>query len=128
MLYSGSSSSPLEFSSPAPLSLNNPSVQPPERSRLLPRIGFRTLFALTTMGAILAAIARAAGNGTVVAKGFLISVGFLAVVFAAFAVFFLFAWIVSLLWYRPSEEIYEGSPFAANQLPPQILPPRDRQS
>ncbi|WP_235033439.1 hypothetical protein [Rubripirellula obstinata] len=112
--------------------MNTPSVEPIQRSRLLPRVTFRAMFAITTIGAFLAAIGRVAGLGTpgnaqAMATGVLVSVGFLAVCLAVFAIFFLIAWLVSILWYRPADELVEGSPFADDQLPPQILPPRDRQ-
>lgn len=112
--------------------MNTPSVEPIQRSRLLPRVTFRTLFAITTVGAILAAVARVAGIGTpgntqAMATSVLVAVGFLAVCLGAFALFFLIAWVVSILWYRPADKLIEGSPFAESQLPPQILPPRDRQ-
>ena len=111
--------------------LSTPPVEPIQRSRLLPRVTFRMMFAVTTIGAILAATARVAGigspgNAQAVAKGVLVAIGFLAVCLAAFALFFLIAWLVSILWYRPADELVEGSPFAEDQLPPQILPPRDR--
>jgi hypothetical protein len=90
------------------------------------------MFAIMTMGAFLAAIGRVAGVGTpgnaqAMATGVLASVGFLVVCIVAFAIFFLIAWSVSILWYRPADEMVKGSPFADDQLPPQILPPRDRQ-
>jgi hypothetical protein len=91
------------------------------------------MFVVTTVGAILAAVARIAGLGTAgnaqaMASGVLVAVGFLAVCLAAFSAFFLIIWFVSIIWYRPADPWAEGSPFADDQLPPQILPPRDRPS
>lgn len=115
-----------------PVPLNSPVVESVEPSRLLPRVTFRTLFAITTLGALLAALARVAGvAGSVstraMALGLLIAVGFLAACFLAFALFYLIAWLVSIIWYRAADESVQGSPFAEDQLPPQILPPRNYQ-
>lgn len=112
--------------------MNSPVVESVEPSRLLPRVTFRTLFAITTLGALLAALARVAGvAGSVstraMALGLLIAVGFLAACFLAFALFYLVAWLVSIIWYRAADESVQGSPFAEDQLPPQILPPRNYQ-
>ena len=105
--------------------LNHPSSEPIQRSRLLPRISFRGIFALMTAGAVFAAIARAAGNGAVVATGLVVGVGFLAAVFVIFLVLFLVAWVASIAWYEPQDE---ASPNwnTENSLPPQILPPREQ--
>ena len=113
--------------------MNTPVVEPVEPSRLLPRVTFRTLFAITTLGALLAALGRVAGFGTAgntraIAVGLLVAVGFLAACLMVFATFYLVAWLISLMWYRATEMPNEGSPFAEDQLPPQILPPRNRQS
>ena len=130
------------------------------------------MFALTTAAAILAALARAAGNGSQFGYAFLAGPVFLLVCFLLFQLVFLLAWtaarfrqstalvaaviaialiymeliagfglpliggwplaafcVVSalVLWLRRNrrrEDIAE-SPFAADQLPPQILPPRE---
>jgi hypothetical protein len=74
-----------------------PSVEPLVRSRLLPRISFRTMLLLTTAAAIVAAIARVAGNGGELAKSVMMGLAFLAACFAAFAFLFLFSWSIAVL-------------------------------
>ena len=83
------------------------------------------MFALMTTTAILAAVARSAGSGTAYAIGVLVAVGFLIACFACFAAVFLVAWSVATLTFRGDSDDLKGSPFAADQLPPQILPPRE---
>ncbi|TWT54462.1 hypothetical protein Pla22_21090 [Rubripirellula amarantea] len=107
--------------------MNAPSPEPIQRSRLLPRVSFRAMFALMTLGVIFAAIARAAGDGAVVATGFMVATGFLLACFVAFLLLFMLAWCVSVTWYQPSEEIQtDDSPFSDDTLPSQILPPREQ--
>lgn len=105
--------------------VKTPSVEPVVKSRLLPRISSRWLFVLTTLAAIIAAVARAAGEGGALAYSLMAALTFIAICFAAFVLLFVFARGVSLLWYDAPPELHDGSPFAEGQLPPQILPPRD---
>jgi len=98
-------------------------VEPIQRSRLLPRFSFRMLFVLTLLGAIIAAIARKANSGADLATAALVTLGFVATCFLGFIVLFLVTWVISLTWYEPSDSELTGSPFASDQLPPQILPP-----
>ena len=102
-----------------------PSVEPVLRSRLLPRVSSRWLFALTTLAAVIAAVARSAGEGGAVAYSVMAAVIFLVICFSAFSLLFFLVRGVSLIWYDPPSELHDGSPFAAGQMPPQILPPRD---
>ena len=108
--------------------MKTPSIEPVLRSRLLPRVSSRLLFALTTLAAIIAAVARIAGQGGALANGVMVSFGFLGVCFLLFALLFLISWSVSSLWYEGEPEAQDGSPFAEGQLPPQILPPREQRS
>jgi len=80
---------------------------------------------VTTLAAFLAALARIAGGGTSYAIGVLVALAVIAVCFLCFALLFLFAWSVASLWYRSDDQNRAGSPFAADELPPQILPPRE---
>jgi hypothetical protein len=105
--------------------MKTPSVEPVLRSRLLPRISFRWLLALTTLSAVLAAVARAAGGGTAIAWGAVVAIGFLVTCFALFVILFIFCWAVSSTWYDGEPDAAQGSPFSEGQLPPQILPPRE---
>ncbi len=109
-------------------SLKTPSVEPVLRSRLLPRVSFRLLFGLTTLAAIIAAVARAAGEGGALANAVMVSLGFIVACFLLFAILFFFSWLVSSLWYQGEPDALDGSPFASGQLPPQILPPREQRS
>ena len=74
-----------------------PSVEPVVRSRLLPRISFRMMLLLTTLAAILAAIARVADAGNELAMSAMMAFGFVFACFVAFAFLFLFSWSVSVL-------------------------------
>lgn len=102
-----------------------PSVEPLLQSRLLPRISSRWLFALTLLAAVIAAVARVAGQGSAVAYSVMAALLYLAISFLLFSLLFFLVRGVSLIWYSPPPEAKDGSPFAADQLPPQILPPRD---
>ncbi len=102
-----------------------PSVEPVLRSRLLPRISSRWLFALTSLAAVISAVARVAGQGSAAAYSVVAAVVYLAIIFSLFSLLFFLVRGVSLIWYAPPPEAHDGSPFAADQLPPQILPPRD---
>ena len=151
-----------------------PSVEPVERSRLLPRVSFRMMILLTTLSAVLFAIARMADNGGEFAASFLMGMEFLLACFVLFAILFLFSWSIAVLrrqcgyvaliagavlavlttakidvwqvtnWYVPTFLVVSGfillyvplresddlvgSPFAKDQLPPQLLPPREQRS
>ncbi len=73
-----------------------PSVEPVLRSRLLPRISFKMMLFLTTFSAVVAAVARVAGNGGELAKAVMASIGFVAACFAGFAILFLISWSVAV--------------------------------
>jgi hypothetical protein len=108
--------------------VKTPSVEPVVRSRLLPKVSFRFLFALTTLAAIIAAVARIAGEGGQLAFAVVVGLGFMAACLAMFALLFLVSWAISSLWYEGEPDTLEGNPFADGQLPPQILPPREQRS
>jgi hypothetical protein len=108
--------------------LKTPSVEPVLRSRLLPRVSFRLLLALTALAAVIAALARAAGAGVALAHAAMAGLLFVAVCMGLFTLLFLVAWSISRLWFEGESEALHGSPFAEGQLPPQILPPREQRS
>ena len=108
--------------------MKTPSVEPVLRSRLLPRVSFRFMFLLMTLAAVIAAVARLAGEGGALAYAAVVGIGYLAVGFLAFVLLFLITWAISSLWYRESGVLHQGNPFADGQLPPQILPPREQRS
>jgi fucose permease len=105
--------------------VTSPSAEPVVKSRLLPRISFRVLLAAMTLGAIFFAIAQAAGQGVAFALAVQVALGFLLFCFLAFAVLFLAAWVVAILVVDDIDPGLEGSPFAEDRLPPQLLPPRE---
>ncbi|SRR6056297_507319 len=109
-------------------SLPPSSFQPIERSRLIPQISIRMLFVFTFAGAVLYALARAAGEGGAIATAFMVAVVYLVAMFAALAICFLIALSFSVLWKRGDPDLLEGSPFAEDQLPPQWLPPREKEA
>ena len=86
------------------------------------------LFVLTVVGALFFALARAAGEGTAFAVAVQAAIAFPLFCLALGAVLFLFAWVVARTAIRGPDESNEGSPFAEDQLPPQLLPPREPQS
>ncbi len=89
-------------------------------------LGF--LFLLTTLGGIVAAVARAAGQGGALALAAISALGFTAACFSVFIGLFLCCRLVAYLKGDAVSEVVEGSPFSADQLPPQILPPRESRS
>lgn len=105
-----------------------PSVEPVVRSRMMPRISSRFLFALTTLAAFIAAVARMAGQGGALAAAAMVGLGFIVGCFLLFVLLFLISWLVSSLWFDRESDVLEGNPFADGQLPPQILPPREQRS
>lgn len=102
-----------------------PSIEPLERSRLLPPISFRAVFAVTTSGAVLFAIAAAAGRGGPFAVAIVWGMIFVAICFVLFSLLFLVAWSVAVLSIRDRDAGPPTSPFAEDRLPPQWLPPRE---
>ena len=98
------------------------------KSQMLPRISIGFLFALTTIGARIAALARAAGQGTAVAIAAFSALGFVAICFAVFVLLFLICRLIAYFLASKVSEASEGSPFSEGQLPPQILPPRELRS
>lgn len=108
--------------------MSTPSVEPVLRSRLLPPISFRALFALTTLGAIAFAIAGAGGRGAAFALAIEVAFGFLLLCLAVFALLSLVAWVVGVLVIGDTDRLDRASPFAEDRLPPQLLPPRDPKS
>jgi hypothetical protein len=108
--------------------VKSPSVEPVLGSRLLPKVSFRLLLVLMTLAALIAAVGRAAGDGGAVARAAVAGLVFPAACLGLFVVLFLVAWAVGCLWYEAGDERLKGSPFAAGQLPPQLIPPRENKS
>ncbi len=102
-----------------------PSVSPIERSRLLPRLSFRFMMAVVTVAALLAFILRLALIGSPLASALIYSLLTVGLCFGAFAVLFLIAWIPAVISRDRFGDVQLGSPFSEDQLPPQVLPPRE---
>ena len=68
-------------------------------SRLLPQTTLRGLIVLTLLAAVLAAVARRAGDGGVIASSLLVGFAFIAIVMMAGTVVFMVGWIVGNLHY-----------------------------
>jgi hypothetical protein len=102
-----------------------PSVTQLERSRALPKLSFRFMLTVVTLAAVVAFILRLSDSGSAVAIAVLYSLGSAALCFALFAVLFLIAWIPAVIGRDVYEDVHVGNPFADDQLPPQILPPRE---
>lgn len=109
-------------------SVKTPSVEPVVTSRLLPKVSSRFLLVLTTLAAVIAAVARVAGEGGALANAAIVALVFIAICFGVFILLFLACWAISSLWCEGESDALEGSPFAEGQLPPQILPPTEQRS
>lgn len=103
------------------------SMEPIVRSRVLPRISFRAMMLGTVIAALIAALARAAGDGATFAKAVVIAIGLLALFFLLAACAFVLAWLTARLVIGEFDNAREGNPFAQDQLPPQLLKPRETQ-
>jgi hypothetical protein len=121
----GASSSTSTSDSPSQSIVSTPSVTPIQRSRFLPQLSFRVLLGVVTVAAVLALVGRAAVFGSPFAVAVLFALGTIASIFIVFAVLFLIAWIPAVIGRDPYEDVHMGNPFSADQLPPQVLPPRD---
>ncbi|MCM2370877.1 hypothetical protein [Aporhodopirellula aestuarii] len=111
-------------SSPSP-SIHPSSMQPIVRSRVLPRVSFRSMMIATVIAAVIAAVARAAGDGATFAKASIAAGCFFALFFVFAALAFLMSWATAKLVIGRFDNAREGSPFAKDQLPPQLLKPRE---
>lgn len=100
-------------------------MQPIVRSRVLPRISFRALMLWTVMAALIAALARAAGDGATFAKAVVVAIAMLGLFFLLAGCAFVLAWLTARLVVGEFDNAREGNPFAQDQLPPQLLKPRE---
>jgi hypothetical protein len=100
-------------------------MQPIVRSRVLPRVSFRAMMLLTTVAAILATVARSAGDGATLAKAMMFGVAAVFVFFLLASMAFFLSWLTAKLVVGKFDNAREGNPFAADQLPPQLLKPRE---
>ncbi|MGV3484871.1 MAG: hypothetical protein ACO1RT_10680 [Planctomycetaceae bacterium] len=115
----------IDKSQTAPTRESPASMMPVERSRAMPRLSFRFLMTVVTLGAIVALTWRNALAGSALAVAVLYSLATLAMGFVTFAALFVIAWIPAVIGRDRLEDVRLGNPFSADQLPPQVLPPRD---
>lgn len=100
-------------------------MDPIVRSRVLPRVSFRAVMGLTLIAAIIAAVARTAGGGATFAKAFIVALIFLTLFFFLASVAFVLSWVTARMMIGRFDNNREGNPFAKDQLPPQLLKPRE---
>lgn len=103
------------------------SVQPKAEARVLPQFSFRTVGVGMTVLVLAAFIYRRSMLGSVWAEALVFATATILVCFACFAALFLLAWIPALIGRDRWEDVVKGNPFAEGQLPPQLLPPAERQ-
>lgn len=115
--------SPIDIGASVPMSF-----EPIERSRLIPQVSFRSMFVLTTIMAVLYAIAKSAEEGTAAALSVLVVLGYLFAMLAVFMALYLIAWAFAVLFARRDTDVLEGSPFASDQLPPQWIAPQEKEA
>ncbi len=106
-------------------SMSTPSVLSKERSRVLPRVSFRLALGIVTAVAFAALSYRYSQSGSILASAFVDAATTLIISFVVYALLFLIAWIPAVVGRDHLEDVNRGSPFAADQLPPQLLTPRD---
>jgi len=104
---------------------NSPSVEPSVRSRLLPRISFRAILGLVTAAAGIFWLLRQSLAGSQFLAAVAMGLAFVAVVGGLSMLLFVIAWVPAWLGRDKWADVNRGNPFAADQLPPQILPPRN---
>jgi len=102
-----------------------PSVMRKERSRALPRLSFQFALSVVTLTATGALAFRYAQQGSAIAGAVIYALVSILVTFGLFAALFLIAWIPATIGQDQLEDIHKGNPFSGNQMPPQLLPPRD---
>ena len=102
-----------------------PSIEPAERSRLLPRSTLSAVLVLLTLFGLLAWLARLAWMGMIIPQAILLTLSGLLVFQLFSMIFFWIAWFPAYVVKGDEDDALRGSPFAADQLPPQILPPRE---
>jgi uncharacterized membrane protein len=72
----------------------------------------------------LAWLARLSFQGSQLATSVLVPVAVVAIFFGVSFFLFVLAWVPAIILRNKNEDLREGNPFAADQLPPQILPPK----
>lgn len=81
----------------------------------------------TVVAALIAALARAAGDGTKFAIAVMVAIAMFALFFTFAGCAFLISWLTARLVIGEFDNARQGNPFAKDQLPPQLLKPRERE-
>jgi hypothetical protein len=100
------------------------SVEKSVRSRLLPQLSFRRGLLGVTVAVVLAWMGRLAMQEVLFAQVVLMTLASLLALQLFWTLLFLLAWIPASAGKYQRDDLREGNPFAADQLPPQILPPK----
>ena len=90
----------------------------------MPRISARWILSVVTGTVFIAWIIRQALRGDAWAVAMLFPLAAAATYFILSFGLFLVAWIPAMVIAQKNPDRREGNPFAADQLPPQILPPK----
>ena len=104
---------------------STPSVTLKQRSRALPRLSFQFSLIVVTLTATGALAFRNAQQGSAIAGAVIYVLVSIGLSFGLFAILFLIAWIPATIGQDRLEDVHKGNPFSGNQMPPQLLPPRD---
>lgn len=100
------------------------SIERSIRSRFLPQFTFRDAMLAVTGAVALAWLIRMSIRGQDWATALLVPFVAALLYFLVSIVLFLLAWLPATFVSKTSDDVREGNPFAADQLPPQILPPK----
>lgn len=95
------------------------------RSRVLPRVSFRAMMIWTAVAAVVATVARSAGDGATLARAMMAAIVLLVVFFLLASAAFLLSWMTARLTIGDVDNVLQGNPFADDQLPPQFIKPRE---
>ncbi len=91
----------------------------------MPKVRLAWLFLLMTISALLIYIVQAADRGGMLAFAVIATIGFVGILAGSSALLFLVAYTLGKIEVRQDNSASEGAnPFAAGQLPDQIIPPR----
>jgi hypothetical protein len=93
---------------------------------LLPQLSFRRGLFFVTIAVLLAWMGRLAWNGSLLPQVVLLTLVSLLIMQIIWTLLFLIAWLPAVVGSGNSDDQREGNPFAADQLPPQILPPKNK--
>lgn len=92
---------------------------------IFPRFSIRLMLALTTVFAIFFLVMSFAGSGSLAAAAVVVAVMSVVLAFAAYVIVFAAAYTLARIVRLTRPRVEPSSPFAADKLPPQVIPPRD---